>query len=210
VFAAGGGAATAGPLPDTQPGIDLEAALARFGGSFANFAAVFRRFERSEGTTVDEVQALLRQDRRQEASQRLHRLRGVAANLGADEVAALALELEQAMADADTDALATPTSRLDAALKAVFAAARELGPPPAADARAAPALPVPHDSLARLLELLQNNNMNALVKFEALRPSLAALAGTDAAAALAEAVGTLRFEEAARLVRGILTLKEDA
>ena len=208
--AAPGDTVTGVPLPDTLSGIDLKAALARFDGSFENFAAVLRRLEGSEGTTVDEVEALLRQDRRHEARQRVHRLRGVAANLGADEVAALALELEQAMADADTDALAPPVARLDAALEAVFAAARELGPPRAADVRATPALPVTHDTLAGLLELLQNNNMKALATFEALRPGLAALAGADATAALAEAVGTLRFEEAARLVRGILTLKEDA
>jgi PAS domain S-box-containing protein len=181
------------------PGIDLKATLPRFGGSFANFAAVFRRLESSQGATLGEVRALLRQGDRQGAQQLVHRLRGVAANLGANEVAALALELEQALRSADEAALALRLARLDSAMQVVLEAAREL------DAQAPPLAPAhdtsaPREELARLLEFLTGNNMKALAQFESLRPALA----PQAAAELAEAVETLRFDAAARLVEGLL------
>jgi HPt (histidine-containing phosphotransfer) domain-containing protein len=187
------------PSPASIPGIDLKATLPRFGGSYANFAAVFRRLESSQGATLGEVRALLRQGDRQGAQQLVHRLRGVAANLGANEVAALALELEQALRSADEAALALRLARLDSAMQVVLEAAREL------DAQAPPLAPAhdtsaPREELARLLEFLTGNNMKALAQFEALRPALA----PRAAAELAEAVETLRFDAAARLVEGLL------
>jgi PAS domain S-box-containing protein len=165
------------PSPASIPGIDLKATLPRFGGSFANFAAVFRRLENSQGATVGEVRALLRQGDRHGAQQLVHRLRGVAANLGANEVAALALELEQALRSADEAALALRVARLDSAMQVVLEASREL------DAQEAPLAPAhdtsaPREELARLLEFLKGNNMKALE--------------------------TLRFDVAARLVEGLL------
>jgi PAS domain S-box-containing protein len=187
------------PAPACIPGIDLNATLARFGGSFANFVAVLRRLESSQGGTLDEVRALLRRGDRHGAQQLVHRLRGVAANLGASEVAALALDLEQALRSADEAALSLRVARLESALQVVLAAAREL------DAQAAPCVPahnspVPRAELARLLEFLESNNMKALAQFEALRPGLE----PQACAALAEAVETLRFDTAAQMVEALL------
>jgi PAS domain S-box-containing protein len=191
------------PAPASIPGIDLATTLPRFGGSFASFCAVLRRLESSQGDTPGEVRALLRQGDRHGAQQLVHRLRGVAANLGAGEVAALALELEQALRSADDAALALRVARLDSALQVVLEAAREL------DVQAAPGVqahnrPASRAELARLLEFLMNNNMKALAQFQALRAALA----PQAAAALAEAVETLRFDTAARLVEALLEAEE--
>jgi HPt (histidine-containing phosphotransfer) domain-containing protein len=209
-----GAAFAPGPVPDTPalpapasiPGIDLKATLARFGGSFDNFAAVFRRLESSQGTTPDEVRALLKRGDRQGAQQLVHRLRGVAANLGATEVAALALELEQALRSADEAALALRVARLDSALQVVLQAARELDRPQPCAPHPAHDSTVPRDELARLLELLTGNNMKAMSQFESLRPALA----PRHAAELADAVGTLRFDVAARLVRELMKGEEQA
>jgi hypothetical protein len=51
--------------------------------------------------------------------------------------------------------------------------------------------------------------MKAIAQFEALRPALARLEPCQVAP-LADAVATLRFEEAAQLVRALLDTKEDA
>jgi CheY-like chemotaxis protein/HPt (histidine-containing phosphotransfer) domain-containing protein len=220
--AAGAGTALAQavlpPLPPL-PGIDLKAALPRFGGSFASFAAVFRRFATSQGGVPDEVRASLAEGDRTRAGQLVHRLRGVAANLGATGVAACALELEQALRSEDEAALALRLARLQDALALVLDAAHALPaelstePPSNIDA-AAPAAAdemeqrTLHDALAHLRDLLQNNNMKAMAQFDALRPHLARLA-PDALPALAEAVATLRFERAAELL-GRLPGKEDA
>jgi PAS domain S-box-containing protein len=211
--------AASGLPPALLPGIDLKATLPRFGGSFAGFAAVFKRFESSQGRVVDEVRALLAAGDRIRAGQLIHRLRGVAANLGATEVADHALDLEQALRFDDEAALALRLARLEGALATVLEAARELpideaaAPQetgPAADGMDEPAL---RDALAHLRDLLQNNNMKAMGAFETLRPALARLA-PEAVPPLADAVLTLRFEAAAALVEHMIATlgvrKEDA
>jgi len=205
--AAAGGAASA-LLPGMLPGIDLKATLPRFGGSFAGFAAVFKRFESSQGGVVAEVRALLADGDRVRAGQLIHRLRGVAANLGATEVASQALDLEQALRGEDEAALALRLARLETALATVLQAARELPaepPDPAPDgelARDEMEQRTLQDALAHLRDLLQNNNMKAMAQFESLRPALARMA-PDAVAPLADAVATLRFDAAAALVEQI-------
>ena len=198
-------------VPAYIPGVDLKTTLPRFGGNFASFAALFKRFESSQGGAVADIRALLDAGDRAGAGQAAHRLRGVAANLGATDVAGQALELEQALRSEDEAALALRLARLEAALSIVLEAARDL---PAPEATPAPA-PAPEDSailqrgLAQLLDLLHNNNMKAIAQFETLRPALARLE-PGRVAPLADAVATLRFEEAAQLVRTLLDTKEDA
>jgi two-component system sensor histidine kinase/response regulator len=185
-------AAPGASAPASIPGIDLKATLPRFGGAFANFAAVFRRLESSQGRTLDEVREALVTGDRHGAQQLVHRLRGVAANLGATEVAALALEFEQALRSADEAALALRLSRLDSALQVVLDAARELDA-----AGPAPAQPLAHANGARredlraLLDLLHNSNLKAMTEFDALRPALGGMCDAAAELALADAIGTL-------------------
>jgi PAS domain S-box-containing protein len=208
--------------PLQLPGIDLKATLPRFGGSFAGFAAVFRRFESSQGGVVGEVRSLLAQGDRVRAGQLVHRLRGVAANLGATVVASLAFELEGALRAEDEAALALRLVRLEEALATVLEAARELPaelpdgtPDPAPTAGADEGVASDEmerstlrDALAHLRDLLQNNNMKAMAQFESLRPALARLAPA-AVPPLADAVATLRFEPATAIVGDLLD-KEDA
>nr|WP_307736135.1 PAS domain-containing protein [Massilia pinisoli] len=211
--------AAAMAIPARIPGIDLKATLPRFGGNFASFAVLFKRFERSQGGAVGEIRALLNAGDRTGAGQAAHRLRGVAANLGATDVAGQALELEQALRSEDAAALALRLARLEAALAVVLDAARDLPAPEAAPATPGPDTMPPaspeEDSatlrreLAQLLDLLHNNNMKAMAQFETLRTALGNVA-PDQVAALADAVATLRFEQAAQLVRALLDMKEDA
>jgi PAS domain S-box-containing protein len=190
--------------PFPLPGIDVKATLPRFGGSFARFATVLRRFERSQGGVAAEVRALLAAGDRLRAGQLVHRLRGVAANLGASGVATRALELEHALRSEDEAALAQGLARLEDALATVLETARalpaDLGAAGAGLAKAEMEQPALEDALAHLRDLLQNNNMKAMAQFESLRPVLARLAPA-AVPPLADAVATLRFEAAAALVK---------
>jgi PAS domain S-box-containing protein len=209
------GAEAAGPallpsqVPGLLPGIDLKSTLPRFGGSFAGFAAVFRRFESSQGGVLDEVRALLAAGDRLRAGQLVHRLRGVAANLGATEVAGQALGLEQALRGEDEAALALRLARLDGAMATVLETARSLPEepvpaPPAAGVSGSETEQQPlRDALAHLRDLLENNNLKAMARFESLRPALAHLA-PQALEPLADAVATLRFDAAASLVTALL------
>ena len=200
-----------GLSPGLLPGIDLKSTLPRFGGNFASFAAVFRRFEHSQGGVVDEVRTLLAAGERVRAGQLIHRLRGVAANLGAAELAGQALELEQALRSDPQAALALRLARLEGALATVLETARNLPEDPALAPSGAGAgvaggeteqQPI-RDALAHLRDLLQNNNMKAMARFEALRPALARQV-PQALQPLADAVATLRFDAAASLVTALL------
>ena len=219
----GRGAQAAPPAPATSsetapvavPGIDLAATLPRFGGSFAAFAALFGRFAAAHGATAAELRARLAAGDRKGAAQAVHRLRGVAANLGAAELASRALDLEAALGD--EHAPAPDLGGLETALDTVLRAARALAvrdqaaaaPASAPDATANADGCALHDALAQLLDLLENNNMKAMAHFDALRPLLERVA-PDRTRPLAEAVAILRFDTAAVLVRDILDTKEDA
>jgi len=197
----------AGAPPDL-PGIDLKSTLPRFGGNYASFVTLFKRFEASQGETLAEVRELLRQEDRQGAAALIHRLRGVAANLGAAGVAALAFDLEQALRGADDGALAERIATLEAALLALFDTARALASPQSGSAGgAAPDEAQLGAALADLLALLQNNNLKAMAAFDALRPALGAAFGIASVQALGEAVASLAFAAAAAQLRDLMTSK---
>ena len=194
------------------PGIDLKSTLPRFAGSVERFCELFIRYANGQAQTFGELRAHVEAGERGAAGQLAHRLRGVSANLGATEAAGAAHALEQALRDADDGTVRLRLADLARALDAVAATARELAPP--AIQEAAHDLPgmdegaTLHDTLARLLHLLENNNMRAIAAEGALRPALALAAGQPAAAALADAVATLRFDEAARQVADLMKRKE--
>jgi len=192
-------------LPATIPGIDLRSTLPRFGGNFANFVSLFKRFERSQGGTLAEVRQLLRNNERDASLALVHRLRGVAANLGATEFAAQALEFEHTLR---SGGMADVIERLDALeieLAKLMVAARRLDTPaPHGAAAVEGEKRTVHDRLADLLGLLQNNNLKALAEFDALRAELAETADPESLAALADAVATLAFPNAAQRVKTML------
>ena len=196
-------------LPPAPPGIDLDAALRRFGGNYHAFASLLRRFENSQGGAVAEVRALLARDQRPAAGQVLHRLRGVAANLGATSIAELTRQAEAALQQAHPAELLGLLGALDQALAEVCAGARGLVLPAEAAPLAAEGVVDLPQKLAELQELLQNNNLKALTHFQALRASLDATE-RDVALALAEAVETLNFSAAVQLVTDLLKRKEIA
>lgn len=203
-------AAAAPPAMAPLPGIDLDTVLPRFGGKEAAFLALFRRFAATQAGAVDEIRALAANGDPGGAAKLAHRLRGVAGNLGAGAVAAAALQIERALDSADGDDIPAQLAALDAAMAVVLAGASELADASEPDTppQAPPA--VRRDALERLLDLLQNNNMKAMTAFDALRPALAGALAADTMGELANAVGLLRFEQAARLVAAILEAKGDA
>ena len=210
-YAVGAAPADAAPLPAQIPGIDLPSTLPRFGGNFANFVTLFKRFESSQGGTLGEVRKLLIGADRGSAIDLVHRLRGVAANLGATGLAEHALEFEQALRGAGDAELMTRLASLDDELETVLEAARNLALPVQAD-KAAPLrnMDEVEDALADLLNLLQNNNLKAMGNFEALRAGLSSALAPASVSALAEAIETLSFANAANQVQEILNRKGSA
>ncbi|MGK5037711.1 PAS domain-containing protein [Janthinobacterium sp. LB3P118] len=199
-------------VPATVPGIDLAAALHRFGGDYGAFLALLKRFENSQGDAVEETRRLLDAGQAQQAAQLLHRVCGVAANLGAAHIASLAGEAEKALQGAHSHATAALLGQLELAMAEVIDAARALPSPlrRGQQARASPGSE-PFDlraSLAELLVLLGNNNLKALAHFHALHPALQQ-SDREAALAMANAIETLNFSEAEKLVLDQLKREEN-
>ena len=195
------------PLPASIPGIDLRSTLPRFGGNFANFVSLFKRFERSQGGTLAEVRQLLRSGDREAPLALVHRLRGVAANLGAADFATLALDFEHALRSGSMVDLIERLDVLEGELAKLMVAARRLEAPLA---MAAPQQGGARDldsAMADLLGLLQNNNLKALAEFDALRAQLGAVAAPDEMAMLSEAVATLAFPAAVGHIRELMNRK---
>jgi PAS domain S-box-containing protein len=197
------------------PGIALDAALPRLGGSYEALTGLLKRFEQSHGNMVAEIRQQLAAGDLTGAGQLLHRVRGVAANLGALDIARRSAEVEALLHAAQAAAEAPPEEQLAQRLEAlaqaveqVAAGARSLAPEAivASPSHAVHNLP---QKLAELQSLLQNNNLKALTHFQELRPALAASA-SDGAQALADAVETLNFKEAERMVEDMLQRKESA
>ncbi|WP_229219623.1 response regulator [Duganella sp. BJB1802] len=205
--AAGPALAPAGLL--ALPGVDTKAALARLGGNSDALVALFKRFEQTQGATVTEVRAQLAAGHRQQAAQSLHRLRGVAANLGATQVAGLTAEAEAILHrdHPDPAALDAALTVLDQALQGLAADARQLS---VSTDSLPQGKPIAHDlpqKLAELHSLLQNNNLKALDVLRQLRPALTDANGWSA---LAEAVETLDFTAAQAIVADMLHRKDSA
>ena len=198
-------AAGTAALPAEIEGIDLQSTLPRFGGNFANFVALFKRFEQSQGGTLAEVRQHLRSNERDAAVALMHRLRGVAANLGATEFAGKALEFERTLGNESVETLLPRLDLLEVELARLMVAARELRTPdePGKDAATGDSRSI-DEKLGNLLGLLQNNNLKALAEFDALRAQLAALAPAPMMSALADAIATLAFTNAARQLKEIM------
>ncbi|MCC7597792.1 PAS domain-containing protein [Janthinobacterium sp. FW305-129] len=199
-------------LPAAVPGIDLAAALHRFGGDYGAFLALLKRFENSQGDAVEETRRLLDAGQAPQAAQLLHRVCGVAANLGASHVASLAGAAEKALKTGQAHATAALLGQLELAMAEVIVAARTLPSPlrrsqPAADAAGSAPVDL-HAGLAELLVLIRNNNLKALAQFHALHPALQQ-SDREAALAMAHAIETLNFAEAEKLVLDQLKREEN-
>ena len=199
-------------VPASIAGIDLAAALHRFGGDYGAFLALLKRFENSQGDAVEETRRRLAAGQAREAAQLLHRVCGVAANLGATHVASLAAESEKALKTGPSHATAALLGQLELAMAEVIKATRALPSPlrrgqPAPNASASAPLDV-HAGLTELLVLIRNNNLKALAHFHALHPALQQ-SDREAALAMANAIETLNFSEAEKLVLDQLKREEN-
>ncbi|PHV13619.1 hybrid sensor histidine kinase/response regulator [Janthinobacterium sp. BJB303] len=206
----GAPAADTPEVPASLPGIDLAAALHRFGGDYAAFLALLKRFENSQGDAVEETRRLLAAGQARQAAQLLHRVCGVAANLGATHIASLAGDAEKALKAAPPQATASLLHQLEHAMAEVIETARTLPLP-----RSQPLAAAPGDGqtdlragLADLLVLIRNNNLKALARFHALHPAIRQ-SDRETALAMANAIETLNFSEAEKLVLDQLKREEN-
>jgi len=197
-------------LPELA-GIDTGRGLRHVAGNQVLYLQLLERFCHSQRDAAETVMAALDAGRREEARQRVHTLRGVAGNVGANAVEAAAREVEVALAEGATPApvlLNELKVALDVAvtsLDARFAAGRwdEATAGPAEGVRTAAVRPA--EAVAHLAGLLAAFNADSVDYFDSVRPALAAVLAPALLEQLAAQIGRYDFEAAHRLLEtGIL------
>ncbi|MBF0625617.1 MAG: response regulator [Magnetococcales bacterium] len=205
--------AAAGPeepsLPDSLPGIDLASALARLGGNRKLFRNLLLGFGRHHGDVSARLEAALAEGDWEQARRLAHSLKGLAANMSADDLAATALALEEAIEQRQSALLPPLMIRLADCLASVMAAVRHLEeatpPPPPPAVPAEPAPPVDKERLqaacAALDRQLAKHSLRARESFADLTHVLGDAAPSMALDRLRGAMGRLDFKEARAILR---------
>jgi signal transduction histidine kinase/CheY-like chemotaxis protein/HPt (histidine-containing phosphotransfer) domain-containing protein len=209
-------AGRAGAAPEMPPalladagraGIALAEALARMSGRI-------ELFERTLAALHEQDRKLVRElaEGGQVAARGLHGYRGLAAMLGAEQLAALAAEGEHA-ATPDPDWQRRFLERRQADLAALDRFAADLGARQALDAlHARPRQPAAPGSLGDrldgLAELLAGADLEALDTYSVLLPQLRGSVDTAAATALDAAMSSLDFDRALALCRQLRGMLE--
>lgn len=182
-------------------GIDTVSAHRRLLGDRALFLSSLGRLRDEFAHATDEVRAALARHDCVTARQRMHKLRGGAANLSAMEVADLASRLEAAYDAGKTDTSDDDLARLDAALQRLFASAGPwLASRPKEHAAAAP---IGDEALSRLMSALQSRDFSTVNEFGSLRQALEARFGEVGVEPVAKAVEGLRFKLALELLQAL-------
>ncbi|MYM42057.1 PAS domain-containing protein [Duganella qianjiadongensis] len=189
-----------------QAGLDGAAALTRLDGDSQLLLKLLQRFKREHAASAAPMLQLLEQGQagHAELARQLHRLRGIAANLGALPIATCCSAAEAALHADGSSATAAPHLReklteLDSALQRLASAIPDLSSTNKEEHAISSEFgeDAVRQTLAELRTLLQNNNMKALDVLAQLQAGLAA--GT-LPAALTDAIGKLDFRAASQLL----------
>ena len=177
------------PIPEQQestpmttesfPSLDVPTALKRLGGNAKLYAKLLTQFQASYESAGDEIAALIAAEDMSTAERSAHTLKGLAGNLGANNLQTAAAELEHLCRDnSDRSAMAASLVHYKAALAETITDVRAyLAEQPAAAPQAAPASLDPAALLPQLeamLTLLRDSDAAAAARFKQLRPSLEA------------------------------------
>ncbi|WP_022660446.1 response regulator [Paucidesulfovibrio longus] len=195
-------------LPDALPGIALQDGLFRANNNVALYRKLLRTFLRDFSGTQDRMRALLARSDADEARLLAHSIKGVAGNIGAANLSALAAEVETALKshalETDSQLWDDFTESLEQVLSGLREAALDTVPAPGgADA----AVDVDRDSLLAELEkiepLLDDDLDEARNALERLSASLGAAAGAELRDNLLEQIDNFEIDEALETVKAI-------
>ena len=186
------------------PGIDTAAAMKRTGGNRQRYESLLRRFADSQASAAKEIRAALAANDTSTAERIAHSLKGAAANLGVNEVATSAANVETAIktkgdVESPLRELETSLATSIAAVKAALPYAKEERVSTGDDG--SPAAVV--EALSRLKQLLESDDSEA-AEFIVEKQSmlLATLGGTEMEM-LSRMVGDFDYEGALRAVSEI-------
>ena len=198
-------AALAAAAPPAIAGIDTAAGLRRVLGKLPAYLKMLRTFLRDQAGLAPRLHAALAAGDRAALKAELHTLRGVAGNIGAQQVQALAAQLEQALPH--EAALGERLALLEAELERVLAALAAALPREAASAAT---VAIDEALLAevcqRLAVLLADNDSRAEGLFQQ-HTALLMAALSDAAVAVGAALEQFDFELAHERLQAALAAR---
>jgi PAS domain S-box-containing protein len=159
------------------PGIDVAAGLKCVGGRVATYRRLLDMFGEHHAQDVAGIRAALAAERREEARRLAHSLKGAAASLGAEDLRVRALAVETAIrAGQSVTELEDALQALAETLAQILAALAGLAAPAPADGAAQAC----GEELARLEDLLRNDDLQAEVLWQQETAKFAGLLGAAA------------------------------
>jgi two-component system sensor histidine kinase/response regulator len=185
-------------------GLDTARGLRILNGNSGAYVALLRQFADSHRDDVQHLQSALAAGQAEDARQRLHALKGVAANLGATALQAAALALELALRGQETASIPELVASLQTEMQALEAVLAQL-PETAAVGALSPDPERARQQLEELLPLLASDDTEAGELFERYRQLLLATHGT-AALKLGRQVTAFDYPRALATVRSLLGL----
>ncbi len=187
-------------------GIDGRDASERLGNDFQLFRSILKRLLDEFGSPDKDTRADDPVARTAARARRMHKLRGVAGNLGATAIHHLAGEAEAAYLEGDVEGASRASARLDVLLGALresaaplLAQTTEADEPEATDSSG-----IEPEDLAGLLGLLRQQSLTAVDRFGSLSPQLRRLLGKANFTEVSEHVDHLRFADAALAIESAL------
>ena len=194
------------PLPPVS--IDRDGALRRLGGNEKLAAKMLVRFRETQSDVAARIGEAITRGDPDGAMREAHTLKGLAGNIGADDVAGMAAKLEQSMIANDEKAMKQALHELDRHMQALI---RHLSQAVGVQAKAEPGLgaSLNHAALAgalsRIVELIHGNETEALSAVEQVLPQLAAIGQSAPGRQLAELLAQYDFDGAADVAGRIST-----
>jgi len=184
------------PELPSVPGLNTELGLRRVLGKRAAYLDMLRRYLTSQENTAEDIRAALAAGDRETAERLAHTAKAVNGNIGAEELQALAREVERQLHEGapvtGLDAFAEASVRLHEQLKAALPAPP--GPSPEAVAASAALL-------EQLTDLLANDDSEAGQLFTEHRDSFRAALQEDRFTRVETAIQQYEFDRALEVIR---------
>ncbi len=158
-------------LPEIE-GLDSKSALQRINGNQVFYRQLLQQYSREQGDAVIRIKPLLRQQP-EEACRIAHSLKGVSANIGANRIAELAAQLENALHQQKVLSGSEQfIHELENALHHLCLQISELTVNPAQTSAGVNAAAVTDDEIAALMKMINDNDCSALDLFAKMEGGL--------------------------------------
>ena len=187
------------------PGISVESGLSMVGGNRKLYRKLLSKFRRNYTSVADDIKYAMEKDDSKTATRLAHTIKGLAGNIGAQDLHLAATDLETALRQKQIQAIPERlnkfSSNLELVLGSIFAMEIQ-EPDPATNTPPAEQIPDPVDSdrvfflLNKLRQLLEEDDFRAVRSLETFRASVPAGVAGDELADLEKHIERYAFKEA--------------